>query len=254
VERLTYAYPDAPAAPVLRDVSFEVRPGEIVGIFGPVGSGKSTLVNLINRYLTAPPGSIMLDGVDITEVRQELVRRHVVTVTQDPFLFSMSIRENVLFGARTDGAEEPLRQAITSASLQPDLSRFPGGIETQVGERGITLSGGQKQRIALARAIMKPCDLLVLDDPLSAVDHETERFLIGQIYGFQHSRSLLIVSHRVSVLERANRIVVLDRGTVADTGSHEELISREGAYRTAWLLQAEQPVASIGRVEAPHPA
>ena len=186
-----------------------------------------------------------MDGIDVTEIRQELVRRHVVTVTQDPFLFSMSIRDNVLFGTQSNGAGETLQQAISAASLQPDLSRFPAGLETLVGEKGITLSGGQKQRIALARAIMKPCDLLILDDPLSAVDHETERYLIGQIYGFQHSRSLLIVSHRVSVLEKANRIVVLDHGAVADIGTHDELISREGAYRTAWMLQAEQPVARV---------
>jgi ATP-binding cassette subfamily B protein len=253
VEALTYAYPDAPTEPVLRNVSFDVRPGEIVGIFGPVGSGKTTLVNLINRYLIAPPGAIKLDGIDIREVRQELIRRHIVTVTQDPFLFSMTIRENVLFGSPSNGAEEPLEQAVTAASLQPDLSRFPAGLETLVGEKGITLSGGQKQRIALARAIMKACDLLILDDPLSAVDHETERYLIGRIYGFQHSRSLLIVSHRVSVLERANRILVLDDGVVAGTGSHEELIAREGVYRTAWLLQAEQPSARIAQPESIRP-
>jgi len=251
VERLSYAYPDAPSAPVLRDVSFEVRPGEIAGVFGPVGSGKTTLVNLINRYLTPPPGSVSLDGIDVTEIRQELLRRHVVTVTQDPFLFSMSIRENVLFGAASDLPGESIDQAVSAASLRPDLSRFPAGLETLVGEKGITLSGGQKQRIALARAIMKPCDLLILDDPLSAVDHETERFLIGQIYGFQHSRSLLIVSHRTSVLERANRIVVLENGTVTDIGTHDELIAREGVYRSAWMLQAEQPVMPV---DPPEPA
>jgi ATP-binding cassette subfamily B protein len=254
VEALSYAYSDAPQEPVLRGVSFDVRPGEIVGVFGPVGSGKTTLVNLINRYLTAPPGTLRLDGVDITELPQEAVRRHVVTVTQDPFLFSMSIRDNVLFGSDRASGEDMLRQAVAAASLQPDLGRFPAGLDTLVGEKGITLSGGQKQRIALARAFMKPCDLLILDDPLSAVDHETERYLIGQIYGFQHSRSLLIVSHRISVLERATRIVVLEQGKVADIGTHDELISRDGAYRTAWLLQVERPTPAATPGEPVRPA
>jgi len=129
---------------------------------------------------------------------------------------------------------------VRAAALTPDLDRFPAGLETEVGEKGITLSGGQKQRIALARAMMKPCDLLILDDPLSAVDHETERFLIGQIYGFQHSRALLIVSHRVSVLERADRIVVLEDGRVTACGSHADLIARDGSYRTAWQLQSDR--------------
>ena len=240
VEGLRYAYPDDPEHPALEDVSFEVRPGEIVGIFGPVGCGKSTLVNLINRYLTPPPGAVLLDGIDVTGIGQARLREAVVTVTQDPFLFSMSIRENIAFGSGDGGDGMTLKQAVRSSALAPDVARFPEGLYTQVGEKGITLSGGQKQRIALARAMMKPSQLLILDDPLSAVDHETERYLISQIYGFQHSRSLLIVSHRVSVLERAHRIVVLERGRVTDMGSHRELIAREGSYRSAWLLQAER--------------
>jgi ATP-binding cassette subfamily B protein len=253
VEGVSFAYPDDPLHPVLENVSFEVAPGEIVGIFGPVGSGKTTLVNLINRYLTPPAGTLFLDGIDVTEISQARLRRAVVTVTQDPFLFSMSIRDNVLFSSGAEGP--PLELAVESAALAPDLARFPAGLDTQVGEKGITLSGGQKQRIALARAMMKPCDLLILDDPLSAVDHETERYLISQIYGFQHSRSLLIVSHRVSVLERAHRIVVLEAGRVMDAGSHRELIAREGTYRTAWELQSERgaPAAPPDASASPSP-
>ena len=241
VERLKYGYPDNPGQPVLRDVSLEIRPGEIVGVFGPVGSGKTTLINTINRYLTPPPGAVFLDGIDITEISQTRLRQSVVTVTQDPFLFSDTIKQNIQF-APGDGAIE-LEEVVRAAALEPDLLHFPHGLETQVGEKGITLSGGQKQRIALARAMMKPCDLLILDDPLSAVDHETERFLISQIYGFQHSRSLLIVSHRVSVLEQADRIIVIEDGRVTQTGTHAELISREGIYRTAHAIQSDRAVA-----------
>ncbi|MBI3992818.1 MAG: ABC transporter ATP-binding protein [Candidatus Lambdaproteobacteria bacterium] len=238
VSHLTFAYPDEPGHPRLRDVSLEVRPGEIVGIFGPIGSGKTTLVNVINRYLNPPPGRITLDGVDITAIGQGRLRRHVVTVTQEPFLFSDSIRDNIRFGSEADG-EGPVLDTVHAAALEADLARFPAHLDTMVGEKGITLSGGQKQRISLARSMLKPCDVLILDDVLSAVDHETERFLVEQIYAFRHARSLLIVSHRLSVLERAQRIVVLDEGRVADVGTHDELIRRPGSYREAYLLQAE---------------
>jgi ATP-binding cassette subfamily B protein len=245
VRGLSFAYPDDPGRKVLDGVSFEVRPGEIVGVFGTIGSGKSTLINLINGYLGPPPGAVFLDGVDVTELGHALLRRHVVTVTQEPFLFSATIRENIALAARglDDAAVE---RAARAAALGPDLKRLPAGLDTQVGEKGITLSGGQKQRIALARTLLKPCDLLILDDVLSAVDHDTERYLIDQIYGFRHARALLIVSHRISALERARRILVLDAGRLVDVGTHEELTLREGPYRQAWLIQSEQLPSPAG--------
>jgi ATP-binding cassette subfamily B protein len=238
VRSLTFAYPDALHAPVLVDLSFELRPGEIVGVFGPIGSGKSTLVNVLNRYLTPPPGTVLLDGVDASEIGQDAVRRHIVTVTQEPFLFSETVGENIGFGVELSQAA--IEQAAQTAALSEDLKQLPKGLATLVGEKGITLSGGQKQRISLARALLKPCDILILDDVLSAVDHETERFLIGQFYSFRQARAMLIVSHRISALERANRILVLEEGRVTALGSHADLIQRPGAYRQAWLLQGEQ--------------
>ena len=308
VEGLRFAYPDEPERPVLDGVSLKVAPGEVVGVFGPVGSGKTTLVNLLNRYLVPPSGAVRLDGVDVRDADAGELRRHVVTVTQEPFLFSDTLRANVAFGvdegidedrggdgdgrpmetreegaggARGEGAAGPagggagdgggaggrppggglaaaaagsgsrsgsrlepldalVERAVADAALGPDLARMPAGLRTVVGERGITLSGGQKQRVALARAMLKPCDLLILDDVLSAVDHDTERVLVDRIHALATARSILVVSHRISVLERADRVIVLERGRVVDEGHHRELAAREGPYREAWRRQTDE--------------
>ncbi|MCB1804669.1 MAG: ATP-binding cassette domain-containing protein, partial [Candidatus Competibacteraceae bacterium] len=154
-----------------------------------------------------------------------------------------TIRENLRL-ARPDLTQQQAMEALHAAALQEDLQRFPAGLDTLAGEKGINLSGGQKQRLALARALLTPCDLLILDDVLSAVDHETERFLINQIYRFQHARSLLIVSHRVSALERANRIIVLEQGQMIAQGTHNELIEQCELYQRAWQLQEQQAPAA----------
>jgi ATP-binding cassette subfamily B protein len=245
---LSFAYDDEPQRPVLEDISLQVRPGEVVGLFGPVGSGKTTIVNLINRYLTPPVHSLFIDGVDARGISLERLRQHAVTVSQEPFLFSDTIRENIAFGTGQIDDDE-LDRIVDQSSLREDISRMPAGVETVVGEKGITLSGGQKQRIALARALRKPCDLLILDDVLSAVDYETERFLIDSIYREHLARSLLVVSHRISALERADRVVIVEEGRITDSGSHLELIARDGIYRETWLLQrTEEQLLSQGAV------
>ena len=237
VQGLSFSYPEAPDLRILCEVSFEVRVGQVVGVFGAVGSGKSTLVNVLNGYLQAPPATVFLDDVDVVALGQGRVREHVVTVAQEPFLFSDSVRENITL-ALDEISSEGVANAVRVSALAPDLERMPAGIETLVGEKGITLSGGQKQRVALARATLKPCDLLLLDDVLSAVDHETERVLIEQIYLFQHANATLLVSHRISALERADRVLVFEAGRITHQGTHAELVAREGPYREAWRLQA----------------
>ena len=243
VRSLSYAYPEAPEQQVLKNISLAIKPGEIVGVFGPIGSGKSTLVNCLNGYLQPAAATIFLDGIDSTRISRDRLRQHIVTVSQTPFLFSATIRENLRL-ARPDLTQQQALEALHAAALQEDLQRFPAGLDTLAGEKGINLSGGQKQRLALARALLTPCDLLILDDVLSAVDHETERFLIDQIYRFQHARSLLIVSHRVSALERADRIIVLEQGQMIAQGTHNELIEQCELYQRAWQLQEQQAPAA----------
>jgi ATP-binding cassette, subfamily B, multidrug efflux pump len=239
VKMLTFAYAEEP---VLTDISFSIHPGQTVGILGKIGSGKSSLVNCLNRYLEPPPGTVFLGGKDILELSLEDLRRSVRTVSQDVFLFSESVEQNILFG-QSSGAHpgaERLEQIIHEAALKEEIARFPAQLDTLVGEKGIMLSGGQKQRISLARSMMEPCDLLILDNILSAVDYQTERFLLGEILKRRHSRALLIVSHRVQALEDADLILVLDEGHLVDQGTHQELIARPGLYRQTWELQRTQ--------------
>ena len=236
VRDLSFAYPDQPDAWVLRDVSFIIAQGQVVGLFGGVGSGKSTLVNILNGHLQISPGSVYIGGEDIVGLGHQRLREQLRTVSQEPFLFSDSIRNNIAL-AIEDAHDPRILTAARAAALGPDLERMPSGLETVIGERGITLSGGQKQRVALARALVEPLPVLLLDDVLSAVDHDTERALIEAIYAQMHEQATLLVSHRLSVLERADLVLVLDGGRISEQGTHAELIVRPGPYQDAWLLQ-----------------
>lgn len=239
VKNLNFSYKDEA---VLSDISFSILPGQTVGILGKIGAGKSSLVNCLNRYLEPPPGTVFLGSKDILTLSFEDLRRTVRTVSQDVFLFSESVEQNILFGhgsTEHPGAEK-VEQIIYESALRDEIEHFPEQLDTLVGEKGIMLSGGQKQRISLARSMMEPCDLLILDNVLSAVDYETERFLLGEILKRKHSRSLLIVSHRVQALEGADLILVLDEGNMVDQGTHNELIGRPGLYRQTWELQKAQ--------------
>jgi len=230
---------------VLDDVSLVVPRGAVVGIVGRVGSGKTTLVEAIPRFLEIPEGTILWGGRDVTRLSLDALRGAIGYAPQEPFLFSASIRRNIEYGRRVDGkgaapTEDDGAGAMDAAEiagLAPDLRGFPDGIETIVGERGITLSGGQRQRVALARALATRPRLLILDDSLSSVDTSTEREILKRLRRELHGRTALIISHRVSALRDADQIVVLEGGRIVETGTHDSLVTRGGAYADLYQRQ-----------------
>ena len=238
VENLSYTYPGS-ASPALSDISFEIRPGQTVGVVGQVGAGKSTLVNCLNRYLSVGPDQVFLDGEDVTTMSRHDLRSAVRTITQEPFLFSDTVSENVRFGAADQAEALSLEQALHQGDMLAEVEQFPEQEQTLVGEKGILLSGGQKQRLSLTRGLYTPCKLLVLDNVLSAVDNETERFLLDQIFNHARAAATLIVSHRASVLEQVDTILVMAEGKIVAQGTHAELLEISPEYRHSWQLQQQ---------------
>lgn len=217
---------------VLRDVSFEVPAGSSLAVVGATGSGKSTLASLLARLLPTPPGSVYLDGVDVTTLTLRSLRRTVGYAQQEPFLFSTTIEKNLALALDPE-ERDPLsrmRAAAFEAAVLEDVDGMPDGFATVVGERGVQLSGGQKQRLALARALLNAPRVLVLDDPLSAVDARTEARILEAIDRAAQGRTLVLVTHRIAAARRADRVLVLDAGRVVEEGTHDELVARGGLY------------------------
>jgi ATP-binding cassette subfamily B protein len=237
VRDLTFAFD---GRPVLEGVSLCIEPGQTVALVGATGSGKSTLINLLPRLHQPPPGTVFIDGVDVRQIPLDVLRGAIGFVPQEPFLFSDTLAANIAFGAAADGIAPP-REAITEAAaiarLDKDLADFPLGLDTMVGERGITLSGGQKQRTALARAILVNPKILILDDALSAVDTYTEEEILRRLRGVMRECTSIIVSHRVSTVRGADQILVLDDGRVAERGTHAELVAMDGLYAELYRKQ-----------------
>jgi ATP-binding cassette, subfamily B, multidrug efflux pump len=232
---LTFSFGDAV---VLRGVSFKVPRGTTTAIVGATGSGKSTVLGLLPRLHEPPAGTVLIDGVDVRQIPLHVLRGAIGFVNQEPFLFSTTLAENITFGARaSQGDRERVSEAAGIARLDKDLAQFPQGYETTVGERGITLSGGQKQRVAIARALVIDPKILVLDDALSAVDTHTEEEILDRLSGVMSQRTAIIVSHRVSTIRGAHQIVVLHEGRVAERGTHDELIRRDGFYADLYRKQ-----------------
>jgi ATP-binding cassette subfamily B protein len=226
---------------VLRNISFRVPRGSSLAIVGATGIGKTTLVNLLARVRDPDEGQVLIDGNDIRDLPLADLRRGIGYVPQDTFLFSVPLRENVIFG-RPDAPPEDIDRALTVSRLSNDLTQFPSGIDTMIGERGVTLSGGQKQRTAIARAVLRDPAILVLDDALSSVDTHTAAEILGGLRSVMKDRTSIIIAQRIATVKDASRIIVLHDGGIAESGSHRELVERGGLYAAMYrreLLQAE---------------
>ncbi len=229
---------------VLGDISFEIEAGTQLGIVGFTGSGKSTVVNLLPRFYDPQKGVILVDGHDIRKLPLDLIRKKIGYVTQDPFIFSKTIRENIIFGKEEflsslsdDGLEALIMEASRIAHLDEDVKDFPKGYETVVGERGITLSGGQKQRLAIARALITEPKILILDDSFSNVDTNTEELILNDLRKKTEQLTTIIISHRISTIKDSDRIIVMEEGKINEIGSHDDLMKKCGIYQKLYYRQ-----------------
>ncbi len=235
-ERVSFAYPEREC--VLRDISFKVEPGELIGIVGPTGAGKTTLVSLIPRFYDPVAGRVLVDDRDVRDVRVKSLRRQISSVLQESILFWGTIQENIQYG-RLEATQEEVIEAAKLANAHEFISQLPEGYATHVGERGLTLSGGEKQRLSIARAFLRNAPILILDEPSSALDALTESQLLEAIERLMKGRTTFIIAHRLSTLRSANRILVLDHGEIVEQGVHSELIERAGLYESLYRHQTE---------------
>ncbi|OGG01137.1 MAG: hypothetical protein A3F83_11940 [Candidatus Glassbacteria bacterium RIFCSPLOWO2_12_FULL_58_11] len=239
IRGLSFTYPGT-SEPVLRELDLDIPAGSTLAVLGPVGCGKSTLINLIPRLFNPPRGSLFIDGVDVLDWPLAALRSSVATVPQDTFLFSESIRENILYGLERDIEEEEIIKVVRMAGLHEDISGFPDKLDTLLGERGINLSGGQKQRTAIGRALVLESPILLLDDCFSSVDTQTEETILRSLKDYTASRTTLIVSHRISTIKFADQIVVLEQGRITQRGTHGQLIEQPGYYSSLYEKQLLQ--------------
>ncbi|TET33796.1 MAG: ABC transporter ATP-binding protein [Planctomycetota bacterium] len=238
IRNLDFKYDDT-EEPVLHDLSVTFEKGKTTGIIGRTGSGKTTLIDLLLRLHDPPEGTVFFDGTDVRKLKVESLRRSIGIVPQDSFLFSDSIAQNIAFG-RTDAPEELIQHAAEVSQLIDDIRGFPQGFDTLVGERGVTLSGGQRQRTAIARALLLDPNILILDDSLSAIDVETEEAILDKLRDVRKGKTCLIVSHRILTVKDADNIVVLECGKITQSGTHDELVEKEGLYADLYRRQQLQ--------------
>ncbi len=250
-ENVSFMYSDGKAN-ALKNISFHVKPGQAIALLGSTGSGKSSLVNLLPRFHEYTDGRILLDGVEIKEYSRSYLRRNIGIVEQEPFLFSRTIRENISYGVGREVSQEEIERAAKAAAIHDVILTFPDGYNTLVGEKGVTLSGGQKQRVTIARTLLKNPRILILDDSTSSVDTKTEASIRDALNELMENRTTFIIAHRIQSVMIADLILVLDKGEVIQTGTHEELVSqKDGMYRRIYDIQTridEELEMEISRV------
>nr|CAI99870.2 putative ATP-binding cassette, sub-family B, member 10 [Brachidontes pharaonis] len=234
-KNVTFTYPSRPETEVLKNITFTVEPGEMVALVGPSGGGKSTIVNLIERFYDPNGGTIYLDDYDLKELDPQWFRKKISMVSQEPTLFACSIKENIAFGINAELSE--IEDVCKQANAHDFIQTFEERYDTLVGERGVRLSGGQKQRIAIARALIMNPKLLLLDEATSALDAESEHLVQEAIDRAMKSRTVIVIAHRLSTVRNASKVIVIDKGTIAESGTHDELIAKDGVYKKLVLRQ-----------------
>jgi len=235
-ENVSFRYPAAPERMVLENINLEVKAGEIVALVGPSGAGKTTLANLVPRFYDVTGGTLRIDGKDLREVKLSSLRDKISIVAQDTFLFNDTVGANIGYGLR-HALPEQVYQAARDALAEEFISRMPQGYGTIIGERGMKLSGGQRQRLAIARALLKNAPILILDEATSHLDTESEVLVQRALQTLMQNRTVIVIAHRLSTVRRADRIVVLDRGHITETGRHDELVNKGGLYQRLYELQ-----------------
>ena len=243
VRNLNFTYPDTDRQ-VLKDVTFSVEPGQMVALVGRSGSGKSTLANLIPRFYHHTSGEILLDGVEIEDYRLLNLRRHIAQVTQNVTLFSDTVANNIAYGDLAGAPREAIEKAARDAYAMDFIEQLPQGLDTQVGENGVLLSGGQRQRLAIARALLKNAPLLILDEATSALDTESERHIQAALDHVMKGRTTLVIAHRLTTIEKADLILVMDQGQIVERGTHAELMELSGYYARLHSMGLDAPQAA----------